>query len=188
MPCNDSRGSGARGPGSTTGAIMGVSRPLTIMGTRTEESRQADGLQLLPASLYHATSDCLWDPWLLPLYHQLSNAHLTLGRPLPAAFILGPWIQFPVYLICLCSETAFTSRFDFSSFLFLIWVTCFETLLCLNSFLNPWGQGLEPWGLGLGWGYWAWLWNGVNGNLTDCVWGKIENENSTESTHRKGLI
>lgn len=59
MPCNDSRGSGARGPGSTTGAIMGVSRPLTIMGTRTEESRQADGLQLLPASLYHATSDCL---------------------------------------------------------------------------------------------------------------------------------
>lgn len=59
MPCNDSRGSGARGPGSTTGAIMGVSRPLTIVGTRTEESRQADGLQLLPASLYRATSDCL---------------------------------------------------------------------------------------------------------------------------------
>ena len=120
----------------TTGIITGVSRPLKTVGTR-QDSGQTDGLQLLPASPHHASSDSLWGPVALanaswPFPHTLdawtSPATSICSGPLNFNFQFACWFFFLSFFFFF--PLRLPSLYNLA---FLIWVAYLEILLCLKS-------------------------------------------------------
>lgn len=82
VPLNDSRHSGARGPGRKYSCHQSFVRSINSRDQEEKSGWAQSALNTLPVIPFESL-------WLSPLYCQLCHTYLMLECPLPPAFILG---------------------------------------------------------------------------------------------------